>query len=609
MPELGEPVRLGTRTMRNRVMHLAVNTGFAVDHRVGDRLFAYWRRRAEGAAGAVVSGLTPVHPDSLYKSSVPKNTADEDLPQLRRFAEAVGGGGALSLVQLVHNGAQMVPRPGGPVPVSPSGIPVPGLGQPCRALTEAGIAEVIEAFAAAAERCRLAGVDGVEVHGAHGFLIHQFLSPLTNRRDDDWGGSPRRRRRLAREILRAVRARTGPDFVVGFRLVADEFSTGGITAAEARDTARVLADEGLVDYLSVSAGNYGTLERAISPYPVAGRPLVELTAGVRAAVRPDVPVVAANRLLTRDDARAVLDSGAADIVGLGRALVADPDWERPCISCNACFAGGGVTTSEGIECAVDPELALGPDDSPPSAEPFLVVGAGVAGLAFALEATRLGHPVVIRERERVPGGQVALYSDLLTGGLFTRYVDWAVATLADRGVRIEYGREVTAAEPDEHAVVVLATGARPVSLPVLLDPPRGGDVVVVAGDPGPEPLQLAAALAGRGCRVRLDTADDPPGPACEGLTRRILLGRIGRHTAPETEPDTDPDIGPRAGRGRLVHSGPREPVRTLAAVFPDAHLIGDCAAPGTIADATRSGYRLARDLHRLSRPAPAAGDR
>ncbi|MDG4834314.1 NAD(P)-binding protein [Solwaraspora sp. WMMD1047] len=663
MAELGDPIRVGRRMMRNRIMHVAVNTGYAVDHRVGDRMFAYWRRRAAGGVGAIVSGLTPVRADSVYKSSVLRNAGDDDLPELARFAAAVNGAGALALAQLVHNGAQLVPGPGGPVPVSPSGLPVPGMTQPSRALSGPEVAAVVTAFADAADRCRRAGVDGVEVHGAHGFLIHQFLSPLTNRRTDRYGGSAVARRRLAYEVLRAVRDRVGRDLVVGFRLVVDEFTVDGIGVGEALETAHGLATEGLVDYLSVSAGNYGTLERAISAYPVGDGPLVPLAAKVRAAVGATVPVVAANRLGDHEAARAVVRDGAADIIGLGRPLLADPDWPRhlppptgtgrpppigtgpsavagagsspvagagsspvagsgllavvgtgrprPCIACNSCFAGGGVTTNVGIECAVNPALALGTEDEPPGppgGPAFLVIGAGVAGLAFALEASRLGHPVTIKEREPVPGGQVALYSDLLTAGMFGRYVDYAVATLADRGVTVECGMNVDAATlrdlAGDHAAVVVATGARPATADLLRRPPPGTAVAVIADDPGPEPLQIAALLAGTGYRVRL-VADGPvAGAACETLTRRALLDRL---RAAGGTVQTAGNAGPVTGPDELVvRAGRREPERSLIEVVAGSHQVGDCVTPGTIADATRSAHRLARTLHE-AHPATTIG--
>ena len=281
-----------------------------------------------------------------------------------------------------------------------------------------------------------------------------------------------------------------------------------------------------------------------------------------------------------------------------------------------------MTTSAGIECAVNPALALGTEDDPPGrpgGPAFLVVGAGVAGLAFALEASRLGHPVTVKEREPVPGGQVALYSDPLTAGRFGRYVDYAVATLADRGVPVECGVAVDAAAlrrlAGDYAAVVVATGARPATADLLRRPPRGTAVTVIADDPGPEPLQIAVLLAGNGCRVRL-VADGPvAGAACETLTRRSLLDRLRAaggtvQTTDETGSDggSDADSGaaaggtatgePVTGSGELVvRAGRREPDRALFDVVAGSHPVGDCVTPATIADATRSAHRLARTLH------------
>lgn len=649
MATLTDQIALGPALMRNRVMHLAVNTGYAEQHQVSERLFRYWRSRAEGGAGAIVSGLTPVHPSSVYKHSVLKNTGDADLPALARFAEAVGEPGALSILQLVHNGAQLVAGPGAALPVSPSGRPVPGLAQASVALTDREIARLVESFATAADRARRAGITGVEVHGAHGFLIHQFLSPLTNVRTDRYGGSPGNRLRFAIEVLGAVRQRVGSDLVIGFRLVGTELTHGGITEEDAIATARELCDRSLVDYLSVSAGNYGTLEHGISPWTYPAAPLAGLCGRIRAAA--SVPVVAANRITTPGQASAILAAGQADIVGLGRALLADPQWPlrakgggriRPCITANACFSGGGVTTSAGIECAVNPALAAGEERAGPAVprpavdpDPVVVIGAGVAGLTFAVEAARLGRRVRVLERSARPGGQLACYDRVLTAGRFSAYVNWAVAELAEAGADIEYGREITGQElarlrQDGAGPVVVATGSVARAAPaagylripvcasasVIADPPAAGRVLVSAEDSGDEPLLVAHYLAGLGLDVLLVTALGDPAPRMEALTRRSVLARFGAaggrvecHCAIGETGDGSLRLsslsgadGPEAGDIDLVvfcggrvprrpGEGGREPAQSAPIRY-----IGDCVAPADIASAIRQAYQAAHDL-------------
>jgi 2,4-dienoyl-CoA reductase-like NADH-dependent reductase (Old Yellow Enzyme family) len=667
---LTDQIAIGPALMRNRVMHLAVNTGYAEQHQVSERLYRYWRSRAEGGAGAIVSGLTPVHPSSVYKHSVLKNTGEEDLPALARFAEAVGEPGALSVLQLVHNGAQLVAGPGAAPPVSPSGRPVPGLAQPSVALTGGEIAGLVESFAAAADRARRVGIAGVEVHGAHGFLIHQFLSPLTNVRADRYGGSAGNRLRFALEILDAVRQRVGDGLVVGFRLAGSELTAGGITEEDAISTARELCDRGLVDYLSVSAGNYGTLEYGISPWTFPAAPLAGLCGRIRAVAT--VPVVVANRITTPEQASAVLAAGQADIVGLGRALLADPEWPRrarnggrvrPCITANTCFAGGGVTTSAGIECAVNPALAagresvgrsavgrsavgrsaaglsaiapsaVGPSDG--AGKPLVVIGAGVAGLTFAVEATRRGHRVRVLERTARPGGQLACYDRALTGGRFGAYVTWAVAELAEAGVGIEFGHDVSGQElarltQNGAGAVVVASGAVPgpatasgygripvrTSASVIADPPSAGRVLVSAQDSGDEPLQVAHYLAGLGLDVLLVTPLESPAPRMEALTRRSLLarfgdagGRVETGTAIEQAGDGSLRLrrpsgaaGPVAGDvGLVVSCGGRIPQRPADGRHDPAYsapirYIGDCVTPADIASATRQAYQAAHEL-------------
>jgi len=640
-PLLGAPLTVGPRTMPNRIMHLAVNTGFAVEHQVGDVLFTHWRRLARGGVGALVTGLAPVHPSSVYKSSVLRCAGAEDRPAMERLAAAVAGTPTLAVVQLVHNGAQMAGLPTTGEVLSPSGIPVPGLSLGGRPLTKAEIRELVTAFGDAAERCLEAGLDGVEVHGAHGFLLHQFLSPLTNRRTDEYGGTPERRRRFALEVLEEVRARVGDRIVVGYRTVIDEYTDGGIVPEEGLATAGALASAGLVDYLSVSGGNYGTLERAISPFKVAPGSLVPSAARVREAV--GVPVVAANQIVTPDQAEAVLAAGAADIVGLGRGLLADPDWPRralagedleirPCIGCNDCFAGGGVTTDEGIGCAVNPDLgrldvATGESGT---RERVLVVGSGVSGLSFALEASAMGHHVTIRDRAWTVGGLVAEYSDELTRGRFGAYVDHAVHVLTTRGVNIELGVSVEAGSlvggpaAKEFGIVAIATGAPPrrlgIDLPGVpvrsgldfLGVPPGSSVLLLSDDDGPEPLAVADWLAERDVRLTIAMVHTGLASSAETLVRRVAVAALSQHGVAvhagvtllrlrdgdielgglEGEvriprPDAVVELGGRAARhDSLAALAEQQPGRVV--------LVGECAGTIGIGDSVRHARRSAR---------------
>lgn len=620
-PALGSPIRLGRRTVRNRVVHLAVNTGFAQDHRPDRRLAEYWRSRAEGGVGAIVSGLTPVHESSVYKSSVLKNTGEEDLPALAAFADAVEGAGALAVLQLVHNGAQLVPRPGGPPPLSPSGVPTPGLGTTSVPISTGDIAMIINAFADAAERAQRAGLGGVEVHGAHGFLVHQFLSPLTNLRTDGYGGSTLGRATFARDVLDAIRERVGDAMVVGFRMVADEFAEGGIRADEAREIARLLGDQGHLDYVSVTAGNYGTLDHGISPMSYDDVPLAQLCRDIRQAVT--VPVIAANRIRTPAQALELLRSGAADMVGLGRALIADPRWvqqldtperTRPCIVANACFAGGGVTTSSAIECAVNPRMATGTERGRPahgSRARMVVVGAGVAGLTAALEATRAGLDVRVLERGAAAGGQIPEYDAALTFGRFGEYVTWLLGELRHDGVPVDFDADESATslaavlQQGDH--LVLATGSRATpppctdlgGRPVIADGTvvREGtpwDRVLVLGDQDDLRLLLVARqLASSGKQTVLLTSGTALAAESDPLTRRALLGEF-THAGGRVEvgrPDGSDHLEAVDG---VIWCSAREPVvpHGLDALLADPGVrvqrIGDCARPGMIVDATRS---------------------
>ena len=652
LTRLFEPINIGPRTLRNRTMHVAISTGFAEGHAVSDRLWTYWRARADGGVGAIVSGLTPVLQNSVHKDTITRNASDADLPAMERFADAVGGGGATSIVQLVHNGSQLMPGRDGPIPLSPSGVTARGLGHSSRALTRPQIKQIIRAFGDAAVRCRRAGVDGVEVHGAHGFLIHQFLSPLTNQRDDEYGGSHEARMRFAIEALRQVRDRVGDDLIVGFRMVMDEFATGGVTPDDAIATAARLVELELVDYLSVSGGNYSSLEHGISPYLVDEGNLTPLAGRLRQAV--GVPVVACNGIVEPQMAEDVLRDGLADIIGLGRALIADPTWpERartgtrpiPCIGCNTCFAGGGVTSASRMECSVNPNVGLateGPESIALQAagdalqrKRFVVVGAGVAGLAFGLEASRLGHEVALFDAASVPGGQVASYGGSLTRGRFDRYVSYAVDVLAERGIGLTTDTCLSADDlvvklADPSTLVIVATGSEqrtPSTLPVqgvpvltgreALEQIPQGRILVVGEEPGPEPALLAAHLAEEGREVEVVTSHMQLSMDVEGLTRRTIEGWVQRgdvivHTSCELhQVDAGQVVLREVYTGHLrtrqavdavVYCGTRSACDRLVTDLAERGFedrvttVGDVVLPRRLVDATTHAYQAARKL-------------
>lgn len=350
---LFEPLHLGSRTARNRIVHAPMSVCYGDTHGyVTQQQIAHYARRARGGAGIVITENFAI---SESGRQMPKQTVvadDSHVPGLRELAENIKTHGALSIVQLVHAG-----RYAGPWDVyeqarrlAPSAVPfelIPGRIVTPQEISDEEIDGAISAFGRAAEICEMAGFDGVDIHGAQGFLISEFLSPLMNHRIDKWGGSFDNRVRFALEVVREVKRRTSADFLVGFHLMSDELVADGWTIHDAVRLAPLLTSEG-VQFLFAIPATFESL-RLTANLGLYGRRAYSVAdnAAIKSVV--EVPVIANGRLGDPADAAAVLEGGAADAVGLARPLFVDPDWPRK-------VAEG--TESEIRTCPCDPPLCL-----------------------------------------------------------------------------------------------------------------------------------------------------------------------------------------------------------------------------------------------------------
>jgi 2,4-dienoyl-CoA reductase-like NADH-dependent reductase (Old Yellow Enzyme family)/thioredoxin reductase len=475
-PLCAAPIEIGGVRFRNRITRAAHGTGYGVGGKVTERLIAYHEARARGGAGSVFTETSGVH----WSSPGPLWAMDDEI--LPGWAELAVRLHALEetrvLPQLWHGGAQ-APPPDGSAAWAASAIADPVNGRTTQAMTKAMIDEVVEGFAAAAGRAQRAGLDGVEVHGAHTYLVSSFLSPLTNRREDDYGGPVENRVRFARETLAAIRSVITPPFAVGIRIVGSEGVAGGIEPDEAIRIRELLEQDGLVDFVSVSMGGYHNFGKLIGAMHEPHG--YELPTSGPVASGAGVPTMVTGRVMTMAEAEAILRDGTADMVSLVRAMLADPElpaksWAgnerdvRPCIGCNEGCVGhrmasggaGGVTG-----CTVNPgaghELDERPLERVSVARTILVAGAGPAGLEAARTAALRGHRVVVHEAAHAPGGLVrfsrrAPYRDDI--GLIC---DWLWEELARLGVERELGSRVdvdTVRAINADAVIV-ATGSLP----------------------------------------------------------------------------------------------------------------------------------------------------
>lgn len=507
---LFEPISLGSKKAANRIMRLATTNNLAENYRVSPRMIGFYAASARGGAGSIVTESLRVHPSDTRSPAALALYDRAAIPGMRQLAEVVQAEGALLIGQVNHGGRQNLGR-GTPVLLAPSEVGCPRSGGTPHAMTCAEVEEMAEAFVTAALHCLEAGLDGVEVHGAQGHLIGQFVSPFSNHRGDRWGGSLENRMRFPRTVLAAIRQRGPAGAIIGYRLGVEEFTEGGFGIEAAEEVASALTRDGLVDYLSLSQGNFNSIETHLPDRHYPPAPYRDLHRRIR-AVANGVPVIAGTRVQTPEVAEQLLADGVADAVGFCRAFIADPAWPakargdrsdpiRHCIACNQCW--GWISEGQPIACAINPEAgrehALGQPKRADEPRRVVIVGAGPAGLEAARGAARRGHAVTVIERAEAAGGRLREASLAPNHAEIDGLTEFLHMDALHAGVDLRFSTEagieaIAALQPD---AVILATGATADapevdgdgSVPVLaaseLPPRRDGDprnVVVMDED-------------------------------------------------------------------------------------------------------------------------------
>ncbi|MFO8101484.1 MAG: FAD-dependent oxidoreductase [Dehalococcoidia bacterium] len=615
-PHLFEPLRIGQLETRNRIVMSPVGTRLASDGMVTPALREFYAARARGGVGLILMEACFVEPEGEDRFLFLHE--DRFIDRLGEIVKTVQDNGAKIGAQLFHAGWRTGEKNARFLP------PIP----PAE-LSEKRIEELTGKFAQAAQRARQAGFDLIEIHAAHGYLLSQFLSPLGNKRTDEYGGDVYGRTRIVRGIIQALRSEVGPDFRLSCRINGAENVPGGSTIEDAQEIAPLLESEGL-HLLSVSAGAIGSYPLTIPPSDTPEGCYTNLAAAVKSVV--NVPVVTAGRINTPQLAEEILAGGKADLVAITRGLVADPelpnksyrgeaDRIRRCIACNVCL---DTDYNGHIACAVNPLAGRESEidiRSASQSRKVMVIGAGLAGLEAARIAALRGHQVALYEAADEMGGQWILASRPPHKQVFLSLVNWLSRELEILGVKIECGHRVTAEEviTTDSDVVVIATGAEPLVPPIegfdrpevvtawqaLRNVPAGERVLVIGG--GATGLETAEFLAEQGKRVSVVEMLKAFGTDMGGTVYFHLMHRLkklGVELFKNTEVkaiDTSGVTVMSEGKETfwqgfdtfvlaLGVKSRNELAEQLEGKVGQIYQIGDAATPGNAADAMRRGF-------------------
>jgi 2,4-dienoyl-CoA reductase-like NADH-dependent reductase (Old Yellow Enzyme family)/thioredoxin reductase len=648
--------KIGSMTVPNRIAmtamgnHMAQPGGDVSDIDVG-----FYEARAAGGVGLVILECLTIDYAS-GKGNVQQMSADDDrfIPGLRRLADAIHAHGSVVAAQIYHPGRQGIAELNGVESmIAPSDVECQAVHQPVHAMSKAEIDEVIVKFASAARRCKEAGIDAVEIHGAHGYLITQFMSPYTNKRTDEYGGSLENRLRFLREIMEAIRTEVGPDYPIIVRFSIDEHlefvgaPTEGIHLDEGVEIARYIESFG-ADALDVSCGIYETMNTAWEPVGFDEGWKIEGPARVKKAV--GIPVIGVSVIRNPDYAEKVLAEGKVDYIGSARQFFADPEWGvkakegrvdeiRRCISCMYCMETlmeadiTGVTVACAINYQGGREAAYGDDALRRDGEgrTVAIIGAGPAGLEAAIVLAKRGFRPVVFEKESRPGGQLLFAAKPPKKEKMLWLLDYQLAMAEKLGVEVRYGAAATLDDIDalDPYAVIVAQGSTPL-LPgsisgldqdnVFTPPQILGEKITLTDQrigvigTGMTGIETAEYLADKGNTVTLFEMVDEIGPGLFFQNLIDVMSRLGAHqpeiytnhklvkidgqTAVFEVVDTG-EVKEFSFDAFLVSMGvaPNEDlVEELKTSYDRVFVVGDALEGGRLEPAISGGYKAAFEL-------------
>lgn len=625
--------RLGNLELKNRIVMPPMGTHFAgPDGSVNERHIAYYVKRIKGGVGYATFENAGISRQGRGSPEMVLIDSDQQIPSFRKLVGAIHENGGKTVIQINHAGRSTSSSVTGMPVVAPSALSCPVKKVMPQELSYEEIQKIVEAFGEAARRVKEAGADGVEIHMAHGYLINQFLSPFSNKREDEYGGDADRRMRIALEVLRAVRHRVGPDFLTLCRLSADEYVEGGLRIGDSKEIAKSLEKNG-ADGLHISAGIPAS-GMTCPPYYADEGIFTTLAHGIKSVV--SIPVIAVGRICTPQLANQILEERKADLISMGRALIADPELPTkalqgrveeilPCLCCNRCLQS---IQKGALQCAINPETGreeifrLKKAESP---KKVWVIGGGPGGMKAAEIASKRGHQVTLYEEKERLGGQFLLAAIPPKKQIFKEFVEHLAMQIEKLPVKIVLGKpfDLALLEESKPNVAIVATGSKPL-LPSIVGIkesklfsvndalsgtiPLGKKILVVGG--GGIGAEVADYLSENGKEVTLVEMREGIALDLVGLLRHFLDQRLrekGVRILTLTKVIRfdkggvwveDPE-----GIKRLkefdsiviaLGSVPNDEIsESLRVKVPEVYLIGDASKPREVMDAVLEGEEVA----------------
>jgi 2,4-dienoyl-CoA reductase-like NADH-dependent reductase (Old Yellow Enzyme family)/thioredoxin reductase len=636
---LFSPINIKNMELPNRCVMPPMATNLCNrDLTVSDANIAYLDRRAKGGVGLIITEIVGIHPSGTVGIGAYE---DRFMAGLEKMADVIHKNGVKAAAQLHHAGREAYYQLNKGEALAPSAIPGPVVKIPPKEMTTDDIKMIVAAFGQAALRARQAGFDAVEIHGAHGYLISQFFSALSNHRTDEYGGDFKSRSRFAMEVVEEIKNCVGDDFPISFRISAEEYIKNGYTVEDVQQILPDLVKSG-VDIIHASIGTYG------SPGGI-GCATPEYEEGFNAWRAEklkevvDVPVIAVGRFSNPSVADAAIAGGQADMIAFGRQLLADPDFLmkakegriddiRKCLACNqGCIERLMMGKNSSVRCAINPETGqelIYPEKPAASKKTVWVIGAGPAGLTAASEAARLGHDVTVYEKDNEIGGQVRFAAKAPVKGLYGDWVKWLERHLDTTGVILK--TDITVTEKvlleGNADVVISAIGAESIIPDIpgidhkmvcnafeILDGtiPPGKQLVVIGG--GLIGMEVADFLSEKGSTVTI-VEILPRSPVRKAtnhgyhLHKRLAEGgcRILLNTKVERIQDNAVEISSKENKeiispvDQVVIAAGMKSRQDLKKVLGDKgivhHVVGDALNPRRIVEAVEEGAKAAWDI-------------